>query len=74
MTLTRVHADILLEVKDGADILNSKEARLLRQIQKTNPKYVNISKPQGSYEVSERLPYLGAIATPKGVEWAKGVS
>jgi hypothetical protein len=71
MKLTDTHKEALRTIKDGADIRSRELAKTLREIEAAQPEFISIGKEQGEYGVDEKLPYFGAIATRKGLEWAK---
>lgn len=66
--LTGGEVDILRQIRNGKDVPSRDEAQLLREIERKHPELVSISGPQNEYKDDERLPYLGAILTPVGIQ------
>lgn len=57
----------LISVQDGADIYSRLLAEQIREIEKQQPEYINICKPQAyTGDGSDQMPYFGAIATKSG--------
>ena len=72
--LTRKHLDAMRKVKNGADVWAPDIARLLREVQKTDPDLIDITKPmmfKGSG--AEQMPYFGAILTKEGCRVLKNL-
>lgn len=70
--MTAAHKLAVLAVRKGADVSGYDLARLLREVEATKPECISIGPLQmGPYDVKEKLPYFGAIATRAGVKWAK---
>ena len=69
--MTEAHKRAVHAVRKGADVRDPQIAKLLREVEATEPDYISIGDCQmGPYGVREVLPYFGAIATPKGKKWA----
>lgn len=64
MKLTRRFRDALHAVKHGADVTGYQLATDLRALQKVAPELIWIGDVMGHYDVREKLPYFGAVATP----------
>jgi hypothetical protein len=69
--LRKEHYELILSIRDGADIVGAKEARLLREIEATEPAFIHICGVQKEYDGAGHLPYFGAIATSTGIIFAK---
>ena len=69
MRLTKKHKQALQAVAHGADVFNYSTATTLREIERHRPELVTITEPMGDYGGGAgREPYLGAIATAKGIQ------
>lgn len=62
------YREALLYIKDGRDVENILIAKTLREIEETNPELIWICRVMNDYAVDEKLPYFGAIATPRGLQ------
>lgn len=65
--LTTEQINALDEIKDGADIYSSELAHILRKMEQTHPKLLDITKPpiyKGNG--TDPIAYFSAFATPAG--------
>lgn len=68
--LTEEHYKEILAIRDGADIMGMWNAKILREVEKVEPGFINIVDPQGEYDPAGKIPYFGAIATHAGIMFA----
>lgn len=74
MSLSEKHMIVMESVKEGATIYGYREAKVLREVQKENPEYIDIIDDLNElsnithtiFDGKEELPYFGAILTDKG--------
>lgn len=71
--LTIKHYELLMDIKNGADIFSYVDARECREIKKLEPSYIEITTFMGEYAPQGKLPYFGAIATSEGILAARKV-
>jgi hypothetical protein len=64
------HRIALLSVMRGADVISYGIARLLREVEATEPTYITVTEVMGEYDPCGQLPYFGAIASSAGIDWA----
>lgn len=71
--ITKEHIELMADILDGADIYGLRDARMIREIKKHNPGWVEIlsiedmeKKLSREFDGTKRLPYFGAILTPEG--------
>jgi predicted nucleotidyltransferase len=70
--LSKEKREAILTVRRGADVYSYSLAKTLRQIEKDNPGLIEIGKPQMYRgDGTDRMPYFGCIATPKGLRLAR---
>lgn len=73
-SLTREHAEELLEIESGADIYGYGIAIRLRAIAEAFPDFIEITDALDPPENPRaKRPYFGAIATPAGIEAAQAI-
>jgi hypothetical protein len=65
--LTKEHFQEVMAVQNGADVFGYRNAKLLREVEKVKPEWINIVPAQGEYNPVGKLPYFGCIATSKGL-------
>lgn len=65
------HYRLLLDLRNGADVIGYGEAMRCREIQRAHPSWIDITDLMGDYDGAGRLPYFGAIATKEGIKVAK---
>ena len=69
--LKREHYEEIINLKDGADIMGWLNARICREIEATEPGFIEIVDAQGEYDGVGKLPYFGAIATKAVLHFAE---
>lgn len=65
--LTKYHAQLLMAIQHGGDILSEDNVVVLKHIENMHNDYVFIVPPQ----TQDKNAIIGAYATRKGVAWAK---
>jgi hypothetical protein len=67
--MTEQHYIAMQAAEDGADIYSRPIASLLRDVQKANPGWIEITKPMMyDGDGTDQMPYFGAILTPAGLD------
>jgi hypothetical protein len=65
--LTQEVREAMEAIRGGADISSPYIAKTLRELEQSNPSWLVVCKPMGSYDGAEHIPYFGAILTTEGV-------
>lgn len=66
--MSEQHYIAMQAVEDGADIYSMPIARLLRDVQKEKPDWIEITKPMMyDGDGTDHMPYFGAILTADGL-------
>lgn len=66
--LTKKELELIVSLKEGADIISHQLAGEIMGIYDNNPGLLMITKVQGKYSVKEKLPYFGCKAKEKVVQ------
>lgn len=64
--LQPIHFIALALIENGAEVFALHTAKALKEVQKSHPELLTITKPMGGYSGVERMPYFRAILTAQG--------
>lgn len=68
MRLTTEQVDALRAIEGGADVYSRVVARILRELERSHPEYLTITRAmQAPEDGAKTQPYFGAIATKRGL-------